>query len=191
MFPTDARNRWNLGRGRQIVPGHAIHRSVLKRLRYDRPVSSLPSVLGSDSAITQSPIAINAPSLPNNDQDRKARTISDASQSSSTAPRDVAGGRGRGDGNKHSSVMRENVDLITTGNGNVKVNVKRGSSGKNDSGGGSGSGKRVGNPGAYLRGVRAGKTKRVYDRPKADLPVEWGTDWEELRLGGGPMIWEE
>ena len=50
---------------------------------------------------------------------------------------------------------------------------------------------KVGDSAQSLRSVRTGKEKKVYEEPKAVLPEEWGTDWEALRLGRGPAIWED
>lgn len=50
---------------------------------------------------------------------------------------------------------------------------------------------KVGDSSQSLRGIRAGKEKKMYREPKAMLPIEWATDWDELRMGGGPAIWED
>jgi hypothetical protein len=49
----------------------------------------------------------------------------------------------------------------------------------------------VGDSSRSLRGVREAKEKRLYREPKAMLPAKWETDWEALRLGKGPAIWED
>ena len=50
---------------------------------------------------------------------------------------------------------------------------------------------KVGDSSQSLRGIRPGKEKKIYREPKAMLPIEWATDWDELRMGGGPAIWED
>jgi hypothetical protein len=50
---------------------------------------------------------------------------------------------------------------------------------------------KVGDSSQSLRGIRPDKEKKLYREPKAMLPMEWGTDWDELRMGGGPAIWED
>lgn len=185
--------RVNLRRGRQIVPGHAIHRSVLKRLRYDRPIDALPTIAAmtgtTDSSPTETEVGITVPAVPAapDQHDAKKRHSSDASRLS-TAPSN----NDDNDGTDRKRSTADNTDVNSRASG-AKAQAGTGNGG----GGGSKSlsKTRKKKDGAKIKKDKTkdnGKgAKKLYDGPKAILPLEWGTDWDQLRKGGGPKIWED
>ena len=184
--------RLNLGRGREISKVHLIHRSVLKRLRHERPVepnevnhdalgrhSSFFSLRRGKSANTVQmfdPAAIGnatdgkaGPSRPVNDDSPTADTLTLGDQNLikiAPAPSALA--------ERASSATPPPSSAANSGMAESTEMASSASSSRN-------------NANSHARGQ--GKNKG-YLEPKAILPIRWNTTWDQLRRGEEPMVWE-